>query len=56
VSEKVKLLALTREAFNRILGNIKAYLKEDSKKEGALDDSFVSHGSAQERWQAGKNE
>lgn len=47
VSEKVKLLALTREAFNRILGNIKAYLKEDYKKDGELDDSFVSHGSTE---------
>lgn len=31
-SERVKLLGLNRDTFNRVLGSIKSYLKEDYKK------------------------
>ena len=43
-SEQAKLLLLTRDAFTRILGSIKEFLKEDWKKT-ELDDSFTSEGS-----------
>lgn len=43
-SEHAKLLLLQRDAFNRILGSIKSFLKEDWKKTD-LDDSFASNGS-----------
>lgn len=41
-SDSMKLLVLTREAFSRILGSIKDYLKEDYKRENNLDSSFES--------------
>ena len=43
-SELAKLLLLTRDTFTRILGSIKAFLKEDWQK-SELDDSFASNGS-----------
>jgi cAMP-dependent protein kinase regulator len=43
--DRVKLLVLTRDTFNRILGSIKAYLKEDYKKDHELDSSFTSDHS-----------
>ena len=44
-SERAKMLTLTRDAFTRILGSIKSYLKEDYQKGGELDDSFASNNS-----------
>jgi hypothetical protein len=44
-SDRIKLLCLNRDTFNRVLGSIKAYLKEDYKKQHELDDSFASTGS-----------
>lgn len=35
-SDKVKLLLLARDAFTRILGSIKKYLKEDYKQEKSV--------------------
>jgi len=43
-SERAKLILLTRDAFTRILGSIKGFLKEDWKKT-ELDDSFTSEDS-----------
>lgn len=45
----VKLLALSREAFKRILGSIRDYLKEDYQKgDQSLDTSFESSDSSNE--------
>ena len=44
-SENLKLLALSKEAFERILGSIRDYLKEDYKEgQEFLDASFESEG------------
>lgn len=40
-----KLLLLQRDAFTRILGNIRSYLNTDYKNQHGLDDSIVSSGS-----------
>jgi len=45
VSERAKLLLLGRDTFDRILGSIKDFLKEDYRKVNGLDDSFTSNGS-----------
>lgn len=44
-SDNLKLLVLSKEAFERILGSIRAYLKEDYKDgQEFLDASFESEG------------
>lgn len=46
ISEELKLLVLSREAFHRILGSIKDYLMEDYQRgENNLDTSFDSETS-----------
>ena len=45
-SDSVKLLVLSKEAFERILGSIRDYLKEDYKSDPqSLDASFESEGN-----------
>jgi CRP-like cAMP-binding protein len=41
----VKLFVLSRDAFTRILGNIRDYLKEDYKRSNSMDTSFESEKS-----------
>jgi len=40
-----KLFVLSREAFTRILGNIRDYLNEDYKRSKSMDTSFESEKS-----------
>mmetsp|Transcript_42335 Transcript_42335/g.40574 ORF Transcript_42335/g.40574 Transcript_42335/m.40574 type:complete len:187 (+) Transcript_42335:1148-1708(+) len=47
VSDKVKVLALGRNAFNRILGNINRYLKKDY--EGEFDKIFKDKQAREEK-------
>jgi CRP-like cAMP-binding protein len=48
-SENLRLLVLSKEAFERILGSIKDYLKEDYRDgQEFLDTSFESEGKKNE--------
>lgn len=48
-SKHLKLLVLTREAFSRILGSIRDYLKEDYQRSDSFDTSFESASDTPEQ-------